>query len=262
MAIIAPPRSGTTVITAALSVHSDVVAVFEPWNANKGRVDSAESMDFAQFVATFVADERAGAVLVVKETATHLRYMSRIEELLDSAPANVARQMIVILRNPFHVFLSEVQARREWWGAVDLEIDAQTFSRWAQRMLQSCRRIAGLARDHNALLLDYDAFSRDITGMQALTRMIGLEPERAQLEFEKHLDLSVVRGDIRVANEPRPISPRSIDRRDDELAAVMHLFFATPEYAAIERLAQAFAILPGLSFFRQQTALIAVMRGE
>jgi hypothetical protein len=262
VAIIAPPRSGTTVITAALSVHSDVVAVFEPWNANKERIDSAQSMAFDAFVATFVPAGRPGSVLVVKETATYLRYVDRVRDLIDSAPPETTRHLVVILRNPFHAFLSEVQARREWWGAVDLEIDAQTFSLWAKRMLTSCRRLADLAETYNGLLLGYDAFGRDINGMQALTRMVGLEPERAQFEFEKHLDRSSVRGDLHVSNEPRPISPRSIDRRDNELAEVVDRFSAAPEYPAIQRLAEAFTALPSLSFARQQPAILGAMKGD
>ncbi|WP_404713056.1 hypothetical protein [Sphingomonas sp. MMS24-J13] len=261
VAIIAPPRSGTTVVTAALSVHSDVVAVFEPWNANMERIDSTCGMTFDGFVETFVPAGRPGSVLVVKETATYLRYIDRIEELVDGAPPTVTRHLVVILRNPFHAFLSEVQARREWWGAADLEIDAQTFALWAKRMLSSCRRIADLAESQKALLLGYDAFGRDINGMQALTRMVGLEPERAQFEFEKHLDRSSVRGDLHVSSEPRPISPRSIDRREIELASVVDRFSATPEYPAIVRLAEAFATLPSLSFARQQPAILSAMRG-
>lgn len=261
VAIIAPPRSGTTIVTAALSVHSDVQAVFEPWNANKGRIDSAESMTFDDFVRTFVPAEPGGSVLVIKETATHLRYIDRVRELIDSAPVTTSRHLVLILRNPFHAFLSEVQARREWWGAVDLEIDVATFSLWAKRMLPSCRRMADVAESHHGLILSYDSFSRDINGMQALTRMIGLEPERAQLEFEKHVDRQSVRGDLHVSNEPRPISPRSIDRREDELAVVVDRLARAPEYPAIERLAAAFAALPSLSFARQQPGLLAAMRG-
>jgi hypothetical protein len=260
VAIVAPPRSGTTVVTAALSVHSDVLAVYEPWNDNKSRIDSTNSMMFADFVRNFVPAGKPGSILLVKETATHLHYIRRVAELLATAPSSVDRQSIVILRNPFHVFLSEVQARREWWGAEDLQIDAVTFSRWAQRMLESCHVIAGVASENDSLLLSYDAFSRDESGVQDLTRIIGLEPEPAQAEFERHLDRSAVRGDIRVSNEPRPISARSVDYRDQELAKVIDLFSGTPEFAAIERLALAFASLPSLSRSLQRPDTIAAMR--
>ena len=262
VAIIAPPRSGTTIVTAALSVHSDVLAIFEPWNANARRVDSAASMTFDEFVATFVPPRKPGSVLVVKETATYLHYVDRVDELLDTAPARLTRRLVMILRNPFHVFLSEVQARREWWGAEDLAIDAETFSRWAQRMLHSCRRLADLAVKHDGLLLSYDAFSRFPEGVNALTRMIGLEHEPAQDAFEQHLDRSAVRGDLRVSTAPQPISSRSIDHRDEELAGTIDLFAHADEYAAIERLAQAFASLPSLSRAREQRAVTQAMQPD
>lgn len=260
VAIVAPPRSGTTIVTAALSVHSDILAVYEPWNDNKRRVDSADSMHFSDFVDSFVPMGKSGSVLLVKETATHLHYVRRVAEILDTVPSGIDRHSIVILRNPFHVFLSEVQARREWWGAEDLEINADTFSRWAQRMLESCHVIAGLAADHDSLLLSYDAFSRDSDGVALLTRAIGLVPESVQGEFERHLDRSVVRGDIRVSSEPRPISPRSVDYRDRELANVVDLFANAPEFGAIEQLALAFSSLPSLSSAGQRLDIIAAMR--
>jgi hypothetical protein len=258
--IIAPPRSGTTVVTAALSVHSDVLAIYEPWNDNKRRIDSANGMNFTDFVENFVPADKPGSVLLVKETATHLHYVRRVAELLDTAPPTVDRQSIVILRNPFHVFLSEVQARREWWGAEDLQIDADTFSRWAQRMLESCHVIAGMAADHDSFLLYYDAFSRGENAVQLLTQAIGLEPEAAQAEFERHLDRSVVRGDIRVSNEPRAISARSVEHREQELAGVIDRFSGTPEFGAIDRLARVFALLPSLSRAGERQDVIAAMR--
>jgi hypothetical protein len=153
-----------------------------------------------------------------------------------------------------------VQARREWWGAEDLQIDAETFSRWAQRMLESCHVIAAMAADHDSLLLSYDAFSRGANNVQVLTQAIGLEPEPAQAEFERHLDRSLVRGDIRVSNEPRAISPRSIEHREQELARVIDLFSGAPEFAAIERLAEAFAQLPSLSLACQRQDILTAMR--
>lgn len=260
VAIVAPPRSGTTIVTAALSVHSRVLAIYEPWNDNKARVDIRQPMDYAGFVRNFVPAGKPGSVLLVKETATDLHYLSRVEELLDTAPPAVDPHLIVILRNPFHVFLSEVQARREWWGAGDLQLDGATFSRWASRTLKSFRVMARMALDRDALLVSYERFTRDPHAVASLTRALGLEPEPAQAEFEKHLDRAAVRGDNRVAREPNAISDRSVEHRAAEFARLAAELERSPDYLVMRGLQVEFERLATLSLASRSTNLLEMMR--
>ena len=262
IAIVAPPRSGSTVVTAALSVHSDVFAIYEPWNGNKNRLNDDEKMPFDDFMDHFYKPASPKSALLVKETATYINYIYRIADLLDTAPDTVDSRLIVIVRNPFHVFLSEVQARREWWGVEDLTVDKATFSLWAGRMLESCRVIARIAARRDSLLLSYDAFCREAGAVERLTRMLGIRPDEKQASFEKHLDRSLVRGDMRVSQDPRPISPRSIDYRDQELANVMQLFSDAPQFAAINRLAETFAALPSLCRLRLRPDIVTALQNR
>ncbi|MEI9986927.1 MAG: hypothetical protein WDN69_29460 [Aliidongia sp.] len=54
--------------------------------------------------------------MLLKETSTDLRYLDRVAELLRDAEAPAARDLIILMRDPVPIFLSEMQARQEWWG--------------------------------------------------------------------------------------------------------------------------------------------------
>jgi len=255
--ILALPRSGTTVLTAILSVHSRVISLYEPWNANQATVDAHHPMSYDMFLRRFVPHQEPGkSVLVAKETATDLDYTVRIAELLDTAPDWIERHLIIPLRNPFHVFLSEVQARREWWGANDLRVGAESFQLWAARTLAGLRVLATLARKHNALLISYDRFSADPAMVDDLNWAIGLVPQPNQREFERHLDQRAVRGDINVARSPHKLTAASVKHRAEELETVRSLIDTTPEYALIMEVAELFEGLPALSRASQNVALI------
>ena len=247
IAVVGAPRSGTTVVTAALGVHSRVASIYEPWNANQSRIDVSRPATFTEFLTNFAARTEPRPVLLVKETATDLRYLLRIDELLSEAPQPIGSQLVITLRNPFHVFLSEVQARREWWGEDDLQLDEPTFSRWASRMLASGKLLTDMARRHDAILLSYEAFSRNPAILQRLTRMLGLDFERHQAEFDKHVNRAIVRGDNRVAKEPRPITPRSTEFRRNEFQGIASQLSGSPQYPKIARLQKMIAALPPIA---------------
>lgn len=243
-------------MTAVLDVHSRVFGVYEPWNANRETYDSLASPDYADFLRRFTkaADPEADTLLV-KETATLSRYIDRMADLLRASDAS-RRSLVLILRNPLHVFLSEVQARQEWWGAPDLRINAKSFSDWASRTLDALRRLAALAMEFDALILSYERFAGSLRGINALTQAVGLVPEPAQRAFEKHLDRSKVRGDNNVGTSPKAVSSASVQQRAREFEAARPLVENTPEYLRVKGLGDLFATLPLLSRARQSPELI------
>jgi hypothetical protein len=247
IAVVGAPRSGTTLVTASLSVHSQVATLYEPWNANQARIDVSSSLTFNDFLAAFAARTAPRPVLLVKETATDLRYLNHVDGLLTGVPPPIGSHLVITLRNPFHIFLSEVQARREWWGEQELEVDQETFSRWATRMLESCRLLAAMARRHDAILLSYEAFCRNPAILQRLTGMVGLAFEQPQGEFEKHVNRAIVRGDNRVAKEPQAISSQSTDSRRTEFQTFVRQLSLAPSYPVIARLQKMISALPPLA---------------
>ena len=245
--VIALPRSGTTVVTAVLDVHSRVFGVYEPWNANKDSLDSEAMPSYREFLDRFATKAAPEAdVLLVKETATSQRYIDRMGDLMRISDAS-RKQLVLILRNPLHVFLSEVQARQEWWGAPDLRINAETFSLWAQRTLDALRRLTKMAEEFDTLLLSYERFAGSLRGVNALTEALKLAPEPAQREFEKHLDRSRVRGDNNVGSAPRPVSSASVQQRASEFEMIRPQIEQAAEYPRIKAIAELFAKLPIIS---------------
>jgi hypothetical protein len=243
-------------VTAVLGVHSQITGVFEPWNDRKKEIDSGSTMNYDEFVGTFLPAESQSQVLVVKETATDLRYLDRLNELLLDSPKTSARDLVLIFRNPFHVFLSEIQARRDWWGAPEARPDAPTFAAWARRTIAACAVMAQMAKQHRTLLLAYEGFTKHPEALLDLTRAIGLTPEPAQHEFERHLNRVKVRGDISVGQNPRGVSNASVRQRAKELGEVQDALRLIPEYDAIARLAEGIAQLPPLSRAENQTTFI------
>ncbi|WP_375287127.1 hypothetical protein [Sphingomonas sp.] len=247
IAIAALPRSGTTVTAALLGAHSRVHPVFEPWNGHRERIDPAAPMPWPDFLTTFAADAPADRdVLLVKETSTLDPFLDRIDELLRTAPAGVARELVVLVRNPFHIFLSLVQARRDWWGAPETQADSDTFVRWVRRSRRNLRRLGDLARDHDALIVPYEKLTAKPQAPRFLSRTLGLRFEDEQFAFDRTVDPKTIRGDIGLSKAPRPLSDASVDRREAEFEAIRPALESLAEFRWAVRQRRAVRQLPGI----------------
>lgn len=252
IAIAALPRSGTTVTAALLGAHSRVHAVFEPWNGHQQVIDPAASMPWTDFLTSFVPDPPEGRdVLLVKETSTLDPFLDRMDELLATTPPEVARELVVLVRNPFHIFLSLVQARRDWWGAPETQADAETFMRWARRSRRNLKRLGTLARTHDALVVPYEKLTSKPQAPRFLSRTLGLRFEDEQLAFDQTVDKKTIRGDIGLSKAPRPLSDASTDRREAEFEAIRPALESLPEYRWAVRQRRAVRQLPGIFRFSE-----------
>ena len=257
--ILGLPRSGTTVVTAVLDVNSSVYSVYEPWNANMGRIDFESPMNYGQFSSLFLSSMPSSATVVLKETATRIDYINRMVEVISTAPVQ-NREILLIIRNPFHVFLSEMQARRQWWGEADLAINADSFSKWARRTLHALSVMAKVVRRYDGLLLSYEAFTSEPSrGVEDVTRALGLEPESAQFAFEKYLDKTRVRGDNHVALAPESLGDRSTIRRETEFKELRGELQKSDLFERIELFAERHRAIPMLSRGRDQAQFIESM---
>jgi SAM-dependent methyltransferase len=218
--LLAVPRSGTTLLSSILGVHSDIRPVFEPWNANKN-VELSNPVTLNNFFDVFPTAMEGKTTLLVKETATKSEYIERLTELLRSVETPVQRSMIVLFRNPLHVFLSEVEARRKWWGEGGLEHTVEVFNLWAARTIASVRRLLKLGAEFGAILVSYEALvTRKRATIQSLMDYLEIAFEEKQLRFELHIKRSEVRGDISIATDPIEISTSSMDRRAQEISTI------------------------------------------
>jgi SAM-dependent methyltransferase len=201
--LIALPRSGTTLITSVFSVHSTCEAVYEPWNATKDATPPASTIE------AIAAHERlgdlSGKLLFVKETAANQSYIASLRALIDSAPFPVEKYMLLALRKPEHIFLSEIERRAEWWND-DIAVNRASFESWAAKSRVSLRMMIrfGLATDGIAVVLEEFA-ARPADILADLGSRMDFLVERQQLEYEKHVELRRVRGDMNVSKAPAPI---------------------------------------------------------
>ncbi len=230
--LAALPRSGTTLLTALFQVHSRVDALFEPWN---GRVlDGPQDATLPRLLAASGIPPDAGRCLFVKETAANLDYAGHLRLLLDRSPLPLERTALVLLRRPAHTFLSEVERRGQWWGD-KVPLDARQFGLWCDKYRQALATLIGLLRDHDGALLGFEALAASpATLLPRLAELIGLPVERAQLHYERHLDLRQVRGDMNVQRDPTPISDASVRRRAESEPLVGRLAAGSPHAAWFE----------------------------
>jgi SAM-dependent methyltransferase len=238
--LIALPRSGTTLLSSILGVHSQIKAVYEPWNSNKDKSVPADTT-ISNFLDVFPTSLEGRPVLLVKETATYLEFIDGLMTLLRSAEMPFERHLIVLLRNPFHVFTSEVEARRSWWGEGDLQCTAEVFDRWADRSIAALGRILALAPEFNTILVSYESLvSNTQATLEAVMAALQEPMEVAQLHFESHLNLADVRGDNNIARNPTEISPDAMNKRASQAISLNAIRPDSARWAAIEAIAEVF----------------------
>ena len=233
--LAALPRSGTTLLTSILGVHSRICPIYEPWNATKEKGSIQDHANLQEFIDQAHPKLGSRDVLLVKETTTQPRFLQNLEFLLGSAAESCAVDLIVLIRTPLHVFTSEIQARREWWGHDGLQVSKDEFGLWAGKTLRNLRLLDGVAETFNALLVSYEAMVGRPELIGTLMTELNLPLESQQLEYEKHVDRKLVRGDIGLARNPKPISSESISKRQEEMASVRGLIDSHPLFPRIRQ---------------------------
>jgi SAM-dependent methyltransferase len=219
--LIALPRSGTTLLTSMFAVHSEVEAVYEPWNSRALSDESDATIE--KIAKAGKLPSLSGKTLFVKETAARSVHIDYLRKLHESAPFPVEKYMILLLRQPEHTFLSEIERRAEWWND-KVSLDADSFEKWCEKTKVSLRRMlefGNSARGIAVVLEDVAAQPEAIIAQ--LCARIGLRVEREQLEYEKHLDKRRVRGDLNVSNKPEKIDVAMTLSRADKIGSVEEL---------------------------------------
>src|SRR6202050_5170551 len=219
--LLALPRCGKTLLTLLLGVQSDIRAIFEPWNANKKTVNASKHVTLPKFFAVFPTKMEGKRSLLIKETSTRIEYLDRVFELLRSTHLPIQRSLIYLLRNPLHVFLSEVEARKTWWGEGNLERSTETLDGWANKSITALKHLLQLGPGFNAILVSYDALvTRKRETIGSLMNLLEIPFEEDQLRFESLVQRSEVRGDPNVATKPKEISTASLEKRAQEVLQI------------------------------------------
>lgn len=216
--LLALPRSGTTLTTALFDVHSRFDAVYEPWNAKL--LAGPQDARIETLLERAKLGREPGRFLFVKETAAQPSYVQNMRLLWETTSLPLDRRVLMLCRKPAHTFLSEVERRKEWWGA-DVAVNQEQFDLWCSKTRGALRAMLDLVQRADGTLVCYERMAEDPAAMLArLADAVGFEVEPAQLEFEKHLNTGKVRGDLNVSKKPEPVSVESIRRRELDEATV------------------------------------------
>jgi GT2 family glycosyltransferase len=268
--LLALPRSGTTMLTSVIGVHPDVAAEFEPWNnaRNSGRNFTSEGSDSVkEFCRQFAPPTGGKNVLFIKETTKYLDYVDNLARLLESVSPPARRELMILVRNPFHIFLSDIEARREWWGERGLEASGATFDDWGRHALHSFSRLMEVALRFDALIVSYERLVTDPAALPRLIAELGLEYNWRQAEYHLFTDRLEVRGDMNASRHPRPVAADALAKREAELRALLPEINRSPAFESMRRLAEVagavreMGIVRATTFFRAMAPSFHDMAG-
>lgn len=237
--VLGLPRSGTTMFSAVLDAHPDVVSIYEPWNANKALIAAGKKVvSLESLLAEGRAHNPAARVLAIKETGADHVYADNLAAVLQEASGKMKRRLIVLLRDPLHCFLSEVEGRQKWWGEASLEMTHVLFTNWARRSTRSLRQFMQLAWRTNGAFVFYEAcVLKPVPTFTAVMRELGLAFTDEQLLITRNSNLSRIRGDMSLSENARDVEDASIGKRNAELDGRREMLAGSPLFASMSGIA-------------------------
>lgn len=230
------PRSGTTMLTSIFSVHPLINSVYEPWNSRKKYL--IDNVCLQTFYNVLVETYEPGkSVLFVKETSTKPAYVQRIKRLMDSVDSPRDRGFIALFRNPFHIYLSEIEARVNWWGNAEATVSVETFDAWAVRSIRSVFRMLKLVERYSGILVSYEYLTNHPKeSVLKLMDYLDMVMDEKQLNFQDHIDINKVRGDPKLINTLSGVNRERQMSRDSQLQDTDELISQSQYYRDICKL--------------------------
>jgi len=234
--LISLPRSGSTLLASIFSVHPKINSVYEPWNSQEHfLMDNVCLHSFYNVLSgTYEKDK---SVLLVKETSTKPWYVQRMKRLLDSADSLCSRKFILLLRNPFHIYMSEIEARVKWWGNPEAAISTKTFDAWALGSIRSIFRMLALAERYDGLLVSYECLiANPNDSIVQLMDYLEVPLDERQFNFQHHMDMSKVRGDPKMIDSSSGVDASRQIARDDQFEQIETIISKSKYYSDICKL--------------------------
>jgi hypothetical protein len=151
----------------------------------------------------------------------------------------VSRHAMMLLRDPDHTLLSEVERRNGWWGD-NITLNPSFVVNWARNRGRALSQIMEFVHGANGLILAFESVAADPERLlRELADRIGFVFEHKQIEYEKHMKNKNARGDINVSKNPERIGlSRAISRHDktDVLKEMVATTAAAPWFEAYRAL--------------------------
>jgi hypothetical protein len=244
VALLGPPRSGTTLIAHAMMAHPEATGLIEPYQVR--REGGYAQTDPAALLRDFGLDLAATPHVFVKETTTREANVTLTLELLRAARAQgIYTGLVLILRCPFSAYLSQIEASRTLWkNKLFTEVSDETFRGFAHQMRVRLALICEQARAQHFRLVSYEAFcARPETELARLMALVPLRLDARQLRFTPPEKISGG-GDPKTFAKAGGIA---VENREAEADAVRErfahhpgsIFFAGLQALVRERIGQA-----------------------
>ena len=226
VAITGASRSGTTLIASVLSVNSDVEVVYEPWNSKQLSMD--EGTNLKGFLDKVSVGNIQNRTLVVKETGTSLDYIKNMSKLSSSLPDAVGLKHIQMIRSPHRTYLSVIKRRNEWWDDA-VELGQESFDVWCRHTSVSLAAMLELNRVSGGCLVCLELLASDPEKViRELCNFMDIQFDRRQIEYEKHYNEKIVRGDKNVASSSRSIQSQYSETNEESFELVSALAESSP----------------------------------
>lgn len=234
LGVVGLPRSGTTICSSVIGAHSTIYVEFEPWNNESHRLKIQNlprdtintNLGLTEFLHHFsVSPPEESSWIAIKETTTKEYYIEGVVNLLKNTEKNIHAELFWVMRNPFHVYLSDVEARKKYWGVESSAISLDNFDQWARRTITGFNKLIwGCKLSSSFKIFSYHRFIESPD--EILTKLFSaceLNYEPAQLEYVGRVNSKRVRGDFRVAHTPEGISDKFDAKREGQVESLLEV---------------------------------------
>lgn len=215
--VIGPPRSGTTLVANSLISHSQASGIIEPYQVR--RDENYSETDPMRVISDFKVNVSTFPNIFIKETTTRAKNVESIFKLLENAKERgIYTGLIIILRNPYEAYLSQVEASSKIWKQKRMTtISENTFDVFSMALLGGLRRICKHARAQHFRLVSYEGFcASPETELSRLMALVPLKLEKPQLNFSPP-------GKIGPGGDPKTEEKAGSISRDSRKEAVADL---------------------------------------
>ncbi len=223
------PRSGTTLLTSMFAVHRNFSTVYEPFNG--GVLKQGDELTLPALAKAEGLPSLTGRSLLVKETAARPAFINMARKLTEQTPYPVSKKIMAIIREPRSTYRSEIIRRKQWWSDT-VTISQESFDAWCEKTRGTLKTLLNMiiARDGRIVCLENLA-SDPQTVLEALCSFLDVDFDPRQLEYERHLNVAQVRGDLNISQSPKAVAPELTTSSDEQLAQIDKLANASQHSA-------------------------------
>ena len=217
VAVLGIPRSGLTLFTAILGAHSQTDAWFLPYSTRKdlGIVPFTDYHSIeSQYKEIFPDSENIKGTIVISESTSNIKNIKFIMESFKNLSENgVETQVIWLVRDVNHSYLSHNEASHKYWGDESTPLTEESYLNYIKFAKDGYNQILQLLAHQDNMIISYNnIISQPEIVIPKVMNYIDLISEKNQLNFECFSDLNI-------AGDPGFSEYSNIDENRESLRA-------------------------------------------